>query len=430
MTDYCIFPVANLKTTGLQECNQKCTYVGNYNTLSTGNTLVQEAPYTMCNIQYNGTADVMFNGVSYSNSLSTNTIEISLTKPLHTFDSSLNSVGELLIRHSSLGYNDLWVCIPIVNVANAKYNPSSNLKSSSIELVETIINNTPGPPYVKYTGSNTLLRQGSNPPLTLPNSNKISNHKHTLTNGSEKAHSHYHIPNLHDISEGTLAYSRDKEIASQLSEGGSEISNQVSLDGFSFMLNNVIPTAPYYYYRGLYSTDCSTTPSYGSTSSSVLNVIVFDIANAIPISESLANALSITKVTNSKIPILLDNCYTAQEDTDNNVNYHSGSFTTNVSSEDDIYIDCQPTDACGNTVLVDEKDNNVIDTGDSADVGIGAIMNKLIDSPIIPMLVGIIAIFIVYKLGRMLLRVIFGKENMPLPAHLTDSISHMDPTKL
>ena len=81
-------------------------------------------------------------------------------------------------------------------------------------------------------------------------------------------------------------------------------------------------------------------------------------------------------------------------------------------------------------MLVDEKDNNVIDTGDSADVGIGAIMNKLIDSPIIPMLVGIIAIFIVYKLGRTLLRVIFGKENVPLPAHLTDSISHMNPTKL
>ena len=85
----------------------------------------------------------------------------------------------------------------------------------------------------------------------------------------------------------------------------------------------------------------------------------------------IANALSITKVTNSKIPILLDNCYTAQEDTDNNVNYHSGSFTTNVSSEDDIYIDCTPvnyeTTDKTTTILQEEKNNKVLDAGASID---------------------------------------------------------------
>ena len=416
MTDYCIFPVATLKSEGIQTCNQKCTYVGNYNSTSENNKLIQEAPYTMCNMIYKGSSDVMFNGVSYSNTIATNIIEISLTKPLHTFDSSLNAVGELIIRHQSGGYDDLWVCIPVVDITNPVYKASSNLKKSSSTLVEQIINNLPGIPYVKYDDETTLLRMG-NSTHTLANENKIKSHMHTV-DGQNKSHTHYHIPNEHNIVPGTDAYSEDQEIANTITTGGDNISNQIDLN-YDFKLNDVIPTAPYYYYKGLYSVDCSTSATYGSSGTRIINVIVFDIKDAISISGALAAALNINsiakseKTTSKSTPLLLDNCYVAQPDTNDNVSYHSGSFTTK-NDDDDIYIDCQPTDACGNTVLIDHKENTVINAGDSS---ITAVLESLINSPILAILAGVIAIFILYHMARTSIRVIFGKDKIPIPGH-------------
>ena len=37
--DNCIFPVANLTSKGMQTCDQKCSYYGNYNKPSGNNTI-------------------------------------------------------------------------------------------------------------------------------------------------------------------------------------------------------------------------------------------------------------------------------------------------------------------------------------------------------------------------------------------------------
>jgi len=425
MTDYCNFPVAKLNSTGMQICKQKCTYVGNYNTTSSGNKLIQEAPYTMCNMIYNGSADVMFNGVSYSNTIDTNIIEVSLSKPLHTYDSSLNPVAELIIRHqtNASGYNDLWICIPVVNITDPFYNFSSNLGSSSIKLVETMLTSLPGIPYIKYDGKEgTLLRMGKNAPTELSNPDNISKHYH-----DDKPHSHYHIVNQHGITGDTNAIANEASIEKSLTEGGDEISNQVEIY-LDYKLNDVIPTAPYYYYKGLYSIDCTVSAEYASSGTKTINVIVFDIADAIPITDLLSKAVANESITTSDTasPILLDNCYVAQLDTTQNVSYHKGNFTQNVGGEDDIYINCQPTDACGNTVLIDKETNNAIDAGDNT---IMKFFGDITDGPIVPILVGLIAIVIVFNLGRTFLKLIFGKDKLPDPSTMFDNDGHTDVTK-
>merc|ERR1711965_412014 len=51
----------------------------------------------MGKVMYRGKSDVIFNGISYSNTDDNNNIEISITLPLHTFDASANhGVGELI----------------------------------------------------------------------------------------------------------------------------------------------------------------------------------------------------------------------------------------------------------------------------------------------------------------------------------------------
>ena len=73
--DNCVFPVANLSSESMQTCDQKCSYFGNYSKLSENNTIINDAPYTMGKVMYRGKSDVIFNGISYSNTDDNNNIE-------------------------------------------------------------------------------------------------------------------------------------------------------------------------------------------------------------------------------------------------------------------------------------------------------------------------------------------------------------------
>ena len=227
--DNCIFPVANLTSKEMQTCDQKCAYYGNYNKPSDGNTIVNESPYTMAKMMYSGASDVVFNGVTYSNTSDNNNIEIFLTKPLHTFGKDgKTGVAELIIQHqkNNTGNAPLWVCIPINDVSQQVGGAGARPLSTSI--VEKIIDNLPGVPLIKKQNNSLLVRRVDNSSEGYTqftfNTPSSKNHKHREDDKVVAKHQHYHVPGGH-ISDDSSA----KAFINAYTAGTTQISNQNEL---------------------------------------------------------------------------------------------------------------------------------------------------------------------------------------------------------
>ena len=443
--DNCVFPVANLSSKSMQTCDQKCSYFGNYSKLSQNNTITNDAPYTMGKVMYRGKSDVIFNGISYSNTDDNNNIEISITKPLHSFGgldpsgnqtdpsgnqidtSGKQGVGELIIMHqkNNTGVPALWVCIPIVN--SSIQSGSTGTRPGSAAIIEDMIDNLPGVPYIAKgkkddsggtKGNKVLVRRGDNSTqgytdFTFKTSSS-SAHKHTENQGGAK-HRHYHVPGV--------GHAGDDETESAFMDaytsGSTQISNQNTL-GDSFKLNDVIPLAPYYFYTGVFNSTSSVTyESCSNIDNIVLNVVVFDLENAIPISSVYASKLQTIYQPGSSTtgyPLLMNHNYTAIPDTYNNVSYHTNPFTN--APADDIYIDCSPinfkNDDSKTTVLESTTTNNTLDAGSS----VADVVLSFVNSSFFAIIIGIILMYIVYKSGRFIFKFLGGKESMPNPGDM------------
>lgn len=423
--DNCIFPVANLTSKGMQTCDQKCSYYGNYNKPSGNNTIVNESPYTMGKIMYSGQSEVVFNGITYSNTDDNNNIEIFLTKPLHTFgEDGQTGVAELIIQHqkNNTGNAPLWVCIPINNITQQVGGAGTRPLSTSI--VETIIDNFPGVPLIKKQNNSLLVRRADSSSegytqftFNTPSSNS---HKHMSNDNVVAKHQHYHVPGQH-VSDDSAA----KAFINAYTAGTTQVSNQNDL-GMSFKLNDVIPISPYYFYNGVFNTTGEISYENCTSLENInINVVVFDISNGIPISDLYANKISSTYEPGSKTtnyPLLMDNNYPAIPDTFNNVSYHAQPFSN--AKEDDIYIDCTPvnykTTDTTTTILQDEKKNNVIDAGAS----ISSIILNMVNSSAFAIIVGILAMIILFRFCRYMLKLIFGKESLPNPGNMMNELTN------
>jgi hypothetical protein len=426
----CVFPVANLNSEDMQTCDQKCAYYGNYNKPSENNTIVNESPYTMAKMMYSGESDVVFNGVTYSNTSDNNNIEIFLTKPLHTFGKDgKTGVAELIIQHqkNNTGNAPLWVCIPITDTTVQA--GGGGARPSATSIIETIIDNLPGVPLIKKQKNSLLVRRVDNSSEGYTqftfNTPSSQNHKHMDDDKVAVKHQHYHVPGIH-ISDDTSA----KAFIDAYTAGTTQLSNQNEL-GMSFKLNDVIPISPYYFYNGVFNT--SGEISYDNCTSLEninINVIVFDIENGIPIREEYANKISSTYEPTSKTtsyPLLMDNNYPAIPDTFKNVSYHPQPFSN--SKEDDIYIDCTPvnykTTEKTTTILQDEKNNEVLDAGAS----MGSFLLDIVNSSAFAIMIGILAMLLLFKFSRYLIRLIFGKESIPNPGDMMDDLTNTDKIK-
>ena len=417
--DKCIFPVANLTSKGMQTCDQKCAYYGNYNKLSSNNTIVNEYPYTMAKIMYSGQSEVVFNGITYSNTDDNNNIEIFITKPLHTFGTNGDTgVAELIIQHqkNNTGNAPLWVCIPINNIADQVGGAGTQPLSTSI--VESIIDNLPGVPLIKKEKNSLLVRRAdtSSEGFTQFTYNTTSSSHHTHDNVK---HSHFHVPIAHEDSDAA------KSFIDAYTAGTTQLSNQNDL-GISYKLNDVIPLAPYYFYNGVFNTTGEITYDNCTSLENInINVIVFDIKNGIPISSDYAAAISSTYKPGSKTttyPLLLENNYPAIPDTYNNVSYHPQPFTN--AKDDDIYIDCRPinfkTTDKTKTILQDDKNNNVLDAGAS----FSSIILSAVNGSAFGIIVGILVMILLFKFCRYLLKLIFGKATIPKPGAMMHDMTN------
>mgnify|MGYP001163548553 CR=1 FL=1 len=426
--DNCVFPVAKLSSESMQTCDQKCSYFGNYSKLSENNTIVNDAPYTMGKVMYRGKSDVIFNGISYSNTDDNNNIEISITLPLHTFDASANhGVGELIIMHqkNNTGVAPLWVCIPIVN--SSIQGGSTGTRPGGAAIIEDMIDNLPGVPYIAKgqkddsggtKGNRILVRRGDNSTqgysdFTFKTSSS-SAHRHTDEQGGAK-HRHYHVPGVGHAG----ADESEAAFMDAYTSGSTQISNQNTL-GNSFKLNDVIPLAPYYFYTGVFnSTSGVTYDTCSNIDNIVLNVVVFDLKDGIPISSVYATKLQTIYETGSSTtgyPLLMSHNYKPIPDTYNNVSYHTNPFTN--AEADDIYIDCSPVnfknDDTKTTVLESTTTNNTLDAGSS----VADVVLSFVNSSFFAIIIGVILMFIVYKTGRFLLKFVFGKQSMPNPGDM------------
>ena len=422
--DNCIFPVANLNSKDMQTCDQKCSYYGNYNKPSENNTVVNESPYTMAKMMYSGQSDVVFNGITYSNTSENNNIEIFITKPLHTFgEDGKTGVAELIIQHqkNNTGNAPLWVCIPINDIREQV--GGSGTRPLSTSIVESIIDNLPGVPLIKKQKNSLLVRRvdSSSEGYTQFTFNTPSSkyHKHRDDDKVTVKHQHYHIPGEH-ISDDSSA----KAFINAYTAGTTQISNQNDL-GISFKLNDVIPLAPYYFYKGVFNTSGEITYDNCTSLDNInINVIVFDIINGIPIRDVYANKISSTYLPTSKktsYPLLMDNNYPAIPDIFKNVSYHPQPFTN--AKEDEIYIDCTPvnykTTEKTTTILQDEKKNDVLDAGAS----VSSVILNIVNSSAFAIIIGILAMILLFKFSRYLLKLIFGKETIPNPGDMMDDLS-------
>lgn len=429
--DSCVFPVANLKSDSIQQCDQKCSYYGNYIKMSDNNTVVNEAPYTMGKIMYNGKSDVIFNGISYSNTSENNNIEIAITKPLHTFgEDGATGVGELIIQHqkNNTGVAPLWVCIPINN--SSIISGSAGTRSTSTGVIEMIIDSLPGVPFITKGVKNNkgnikkdkvLVRRGDNSSQGFTDytyhTASSEYHRHSDEDGNVK-HRHSHIPGLHVEDDSTA-----QDFMNAYTQGSTQISNQSTL-GKSFKLNDVIPLAPYYFYKGVFNTTSEVTYTSCSNVDNIqMNVVVFDITNGIPISSIYASKLSaIYEAGNAKTsyPLLMDHNYIGIPDTFNNVSYHPQPFAN--EEEDEIYIDCRPIDSkteeATTTVLEKTKKNDVLDSGAS----LSSIILSFVNSSFFAIIVGVIAMILLFKFCRFLLQLLFGKQQLPNPGEMMKDV--------
>ena len=388
---------------------------------------------------YRGKSDVIFNGISYSNTDDNNNIEISITKPLHSFDASGNQgVGELIIMHqkNNTGVAPLWVCIPIVN--SSVQGGSTGTRPGSAAIIEDMLDNLPGVPYVAkgkkdssgdMKGNKLLVRRGDNSTQGFSEytykTSSSSAHKHTDGQGGAK-HRHFRVPGMDHAGVDTS----ESAFMDAYTSGSTQISNQNTL-GDSFKLNDVIPLASYFFYKGVFNT--TSTVTYSSCSNIdniVLNVVVFDIKDAIPISSVYAAKLQTIYQPGSSstgYPLLMSHNYVAQEDTYNNVSYHKNPFTN--AEADDIYIDCSPVnfknDDTKTTVLESTTTNNTLDAGAS----IADVIVSFVNSSFFAIIIGIILMVIVFKSGRFLLKIIFGKQSLPNPGDMMAHTNNLTDVK-
>ena len=433
--DKCVYPVAMLNYKDMQTCSQKCSYYGNYNNDSDNNTIINEHPYTMAKSTYNGKSEVMFNGITYSNTDINNSIEIYITKPLHTFgEEDLPADGELIIAHrkSNSGAHELWVHIPITQIDKEGLTGSATNQVSQVVL-EQMIKTIEGPPYVQKQKNNLLVRQADNSDqgyleIDFPTTDSLIPHTHSKDDGTQKMHTHEFIP-LHsnDPSEGEKAFLA--EYKKTTTEGSTEIQNQSNLH-MSYKLNDIIPNAPYYFYKGVFNSSGGV--SYSSCANvdnnKILNVIVFDIKDSISVSEKYATMLTNSHDPTRKkttYPLLLDHSYRAQPDKYKNVSYHTNPFKTSkskYSNDDEIYIDCTPINYEANekksTILKKDTNNDVLDAGAS----ISTIIIGFLNSSAFGLILGIIAMIVLFRSYRYLLQVIFGKKTLPTPTDITNKI--------
>lgn len=435
--DNCVFPVSNLKKDGMQLCSQKCEYYGNYSKDSLNNTIVNEEPYTMAKSTYNGQSEVTFNNITYSNTDDNNTIQIYITKPLHSFgDDGSMGAGELIIAHnkSNSGVNPLWVCIPITSISDGVI--SSGTNASSMTLVENIIKNIPGPPFITTRPNNNslLVRQAdtsSNLGFTEFNyyGKTARSHIHTSESGGNRKHSHEHIAGIH--TENPSETEEDFLKAFTGTSGSTDIQYQNNLPG-SYKLNDIIPSnAPYFFYIGAFNSSGNVSYSNCSTiDHTLLNVIVFDIKNGISVSRKYATMLTNTyDPTNKKktYPLLLDNNFKAIPDTNKNVSYHETPFKK--SKEDEIYIDCTPvnykTTDKTTTILEKDTNNDALDAGAS----ITSVILNFLNSSAFAILLGIIAMMILFRSSKYLLHVVFGKKSLPTPSDIVNKVDEVTAIK-
>lgn len=434
--DSCVFPVANLSSKSMQTCDQKCSYYADYFGTSSNNTILNEAPYTMGKFLYSGKSRVSFNGVTYSNTDENNNIVIAITKPLHSFKMTENEegtngmqgAGELIIMHqkNNTGTPPLWVCIPLVN--SSIQAGSTGTRPGSTAIVEAMIDNLPGVPYALNKDGKILLRRADSSAqgygeYTYESSLASDRHRHTEEQGGSK-HSHYHVPGIGHAGDDAAAAAFMQDYTA----GQTQISNQNDI-GISFKLNDVIPFASYFFYKGVFnSTTDLDYQSCENLENIDLNVVVFDIKDGIPISSVYAALLDKEwSQEESTYPLLMNHTYTAMPDTYNNVSFHSKSFTN--SEDDDIYIDCRPVnfkdDDFTNTVLESTTSNKSLEEG----VSIINLLTSFVNSKLFAMIIGIIVMFIVYKSGRLLLRIVFGKQAMPSPDNIMGADSKTTSSK-
>ena len=84
----------------------------------------------------------------------------------------------------------------------------------------------------------------------------------------------------------------------------------------------------------------------------------------------------------------------------------------------DRYIDCTPvnykTTDKTTTILQDEKNNEVLDAGAS----ISSVILDAVNGSAFAIIVGILVMILVFRFGKWLLKVIFGKESIPNPGNM------------
>ena len=84
-----------------------------------------------------------------------------------------------------------------------------------------------------------------------------------------------------------------------------------------------------------------------------------------------------------------------------------------------MHVNYKTTDTT-TTILQDEKKNNVIDAGAS----ISSIILNMVNSSAFAIIVGILAMIILFRFCRYMLKLIFGKESLPNPGNMMNELTN------
>lgn len=171
-------------------------------------------------------------------------------------------------------------------------------------------------------------------------------------------------------------------LISQVSKKANSIGTSASINLNVFTLNNVVPSKPYYFYNGTlpYS------PCNGS-----YDIVVFDKDNAAAI--NAGNLINLKRV-------LTSSDYDIHKP--KNGLYYNSNGPSNMTSGDDIYIECNPTGDDGTVLLGKKKES---DTTDSE-----SIIKKIIESNILNYLIGAILLLAVIYIFNLAFSKIFAVE--------------------
>jgi len=114
-----------------------------------------------------------------------------------------------------------------------------------------------------------------------------------------------------------------KDIILESTKRANSINNRTTLSIDNLNLNNLIPSKPYYFYKGsLAYVPCN----------SLVNYIVFDENDSIYISDSIYDKFN---------KLIIQNNYKTKKNVDNIIYYNING--SKIEMKDEIYIDCQPT---------------------------------------------------------------------------------------